>query len=74
MQLEKLSLSELAFNTEAPFQEVLGTPDNFSVEYFMWVNLSYPPGLHDDHHDFRLALTKDIVEEEVLGDYQLYVK
>ena len=37
----------------------------------MEVDLSYPPGLHDDQRDFPLAPTKDIVEEEWLGEYQL---
>ena len=64
MQLEKLPLSEFAFNTEVTFQEVLDTPDNASVGYFVEVNLSYPPGLHDDHRDSPLAPTKDIVVEE----------
>ena len=74
MQLEKLPLSEFAFNTEVTIQEVLDTPDNASVGYFVEVDLSYPPGLHDDHRDFPLAPTKDIVEEEWLGEYQVNLK
>ena len=52
MQLEKFPFSEFAFNTEVTIQEVLDTPDNASVGYFVEVDLSYPPGLHDDHWDF----------------------
>ena len=58
MQLEKLPLSEFAFNTEVTIREVLDTPDNASVGYFVEVELSYPPGLHDDHRDFPLPLPR----------------
>ena len=71
MQPEKLPLSEFAFNTKITIQEVLDTPDNAFVGFFVEVDLSYPPGLHDDHRDFPLAPAKDIVEEERLGEYQL---
>ena len=74
MQLEKLPLSEFAFITEVTIQEVLDTPDNASVGYFVEVDLSYPPGLHDDHRNFPMAPTKDIVEEVWLGEYQLNFK
>ena len=37
----------------------------------MEVDLSYPPGCYDDHRDFSLAPTKDIVEEDWLREYQL---
>ena len=72
MQLEKLPLSEFAFNTEITIQEVPDTPDN--ARYFAEVDLSYPPGLHYDLRDFPLAPTKDIVEEEWLGENQLNLK
>ena len=74
IQLEKLPLSEFAFNTEVTIQQVLDTPDIASVGYFVEVDISYPPGLHDDHRNFPLALTMDIVEEEWLGEYQLNLK
>ena len=74
MQMKNSPLSEFAFNTEVTIQEVLDTPDNASVGYFVEVDLSYPPGLHDDHRDFPLAPTKYIVEEEWLGEYQLISK
>ena len=74
MQLEKLPLSEFEFNKEITIQEVLDTHDNASVGYFVEVEISYPPGLQDDHQDFPLAPTKDIVEEEWLGEHQLSLK
>ena len=42
--------------------------------YFVEFDLSNPPGLHDDHRDLPLAPTKDIVEEEWLGEFQLNTK
>ena len=45
------------FNTEVNFQEVLHTPDNPSVEYFVDVDISYPWVLNEDHRDFPLAST-----------------
>ena len=74
MQLEKLPLSEFAFNTEVAIQEILDTPDNASVGYFVEVDLSYPPGFHDDHRDLPLVPTKNIVEEEWFEEYQLNLK
>ena len=66
MQLVKLPPSESAFNIDVTIQEVLDIPDNASVGYFVEIDLSYPPGLHDDQLDIPLAPTKDIVEEELL--------
>ena len=71
MQLEKLPLAEFAFNTEIPIQEILDTADEANIGYFVEVDLFYPPGLHDEHCDFPLAPTKDVVEDEWLSDYQI---
>ena len=74
MQLEKLPLADLTFNTEIQIQEILDTADNASIGYFVEVDLSYPPSLHDEHRDFPLAPTKDVVEDEWLSDYQIELK
>ena len=70
MQLEKLPLSEFAFKTKVTFQEVLDTPDNASMGYFVEVDPSHPQGLHDHNHYFSLSATKDILAEECLREYQ----
>ena len=63
MQLEKLPLADFTFNTEIQIQEILDTADDASIGYFVEVDLSYPPSLHDEHRDFPLAPTKDVVED-----------
>ena len=74
MQLEKLPLAEFAFNTDIQLQEILDTADDASIGYFVEVDISYPPSLHDEHRDFPLAPTKDVVEDEWLSDYQIELK
>ena len=56
--LKNSPLSEFAFNTEVTIQEVLDTPDNASVGYFVEVDLSYPLRLHDDRRDFPWPLPR----------------
>ena len=74
MQLEKLPLADFAFNTDIQLQEILDTADDASIGYFVEVDISYPPSLHDEHRDFPLAPTKDVVEDEWLSDYQIELK
>ena len=74
MQLEKLPVAEFAFNTEIPIQEILDTADDASIEYFVEVDLYYPPSLHYKHRDFPLALIKYVVKREWLSDYQIESK
>ena len=74
MQLERLLLAEFAFNTDIQLQEILDTADDASIGYFVEVDISYPPSLHDEHRDFPLAPTKDVVEDEWLSDYQIELK
>ena len=74
MQLEKLPVADFAFNTEIPIQEILDTADDASIKYFVEVSLSYQSSLHDEHCNFPLAPTKDVVENEWLSNYQTEVK
>ena len=74
MQLEKLPLSEYAFKTEVIFQEVLDTPDNANMGYFVKFDPSHPQGLHDDQRYLSLPTTKDIIEEEWLREYEPTLK
>ena len=58
MQTEKVPLTDFTFNTDIQNQEILDTADEASIGYFVEVDLSYPPSLHDEHRDFPLAPTK----------------
>ena len=74
MQMDKLPVGEFAFNVEITLNEIVNTPNDASVGYFLEVDLNYPVHLHDDHRDFPLAPTKEIVQDEWLGEYQLELK
>ena len=74
MQLKNLPVADFAFNSEIPVQEILDTADDASIGYFAEVDLSYPPSLHDEHRDFPLAPTKDLVEDGCLSDYHIELK
>ena len=74
MQLEKLPVADFAFNTEIPAQEISDTTHDAGIEYFVEVDLSYPLTPHDEHRNFLLAPTKDAVEDEWLGNYQIELK
>ena len=41
---------------------------------FVEVDLNYPVHLHDDHRDFPLAPTKEIIQDDWLGEHQLELK
>ena len=74
MQLEKLPVADFAFNKEIPIQKILDIADDASIGYFVEVNLFCPLIRHDEHRDFPLAPTKDVVEDEWLSDYQIELK
>ena len=74
MQIEKLPVADFAFNTEIQIQEILDDADDASIRYFVEVDLSYRPSLHDEHLDFPLAPTKDVLEDQCLSDYQIELK
>ena len=74
MQLDKLPIADYILRSDIPLSEILNTPDDAQVGYFVEVDLSYPNHLHDDHRDFPLAPTKDFVEDAWLSDYQIELK
>ena len=74
IQMDRLPVGEFAYNVEITLNEILNTPNDASVGYFLEVDLNYPVHLHDDHRDFPLAPTKEIVQDELLGEYQLELK
>ena len=74
MQMDMLTLGEFAFNVEITLNQILNTPKDASVVYFLEVDLNYPVHLHDDHRDFPLTPTKEIVQDEWLGEYQPELK
>ena len=74
MQMDMLPVVEFAFNVEITLNEILNTPNEASVGYFLEVDLNYPVHLQDDHLDFSLAPTKEIVQDEWLGEHQLELK
>ena len=74
MQIEKVPVADFMFNTEIQIQEILDNADDASIRYFVEVDLSYPPSLHDEHLDFPLAPRKDVLEDECWSDYQIELK
>ena len=74
MQQDKLPIADYILRSDIPLSEILNTPDDAQVGYFVEVDLSYPTHLHDDHRDFPLAPTKDFVEDAWLSDYQIELK
>ena len=74
MQMDMLPVGEFAFNVEITLNETLNTPNDASVCLFFEVDLNYPVHLHDDHRDFPLAPTKEIVQDDRLGEYRLELK
>ena len=73
MQMDMLPVGEFAFNVVIALNEILNTPNDASVGYSLEVDLNYPVHLHDDR-DFPLAPTKEIVQDDLLGEYQLELK
>ena len=47
--MDMLPVGEFAFNVEITLNEILNTPNDASVGFFLEVDLSYPVDLHDDH-------------------------
>ena len=60
MQIDMLPVGEFAFNVEITLNEIVSTPNDASVGYFLEVDLNYPVHLHDDHRDFPFAPTKKL--------------
>ena len=70
----KLPVGEVAFNVENNLNEILKKPNGASVGYFLEVDLNYTVHLNDNHLDFPIAPTKEIVQGDWLGEYQLELK
>ena len=73
-QLDKLPNADYILRSHITLSEILNTPDDAQGGYFVEVDLSYTTYLHDDQRDFRLAPTKDFVEDAWLSDYQIELK
>ena len=69
--MEMLPVGESAFNVEITFNEILNTPNDASVGYFLEVDLNYPVHLHDDHRDFPLPLLKKLFKMIVWANINL---
>ncbi len=54
-----------------PLDQILSTPADSAVGYYVEVDLRYPQNLHDIHNDFPLAPEKRVVEAKWLSSYQL---
>ena len=76
MQLEKHKqpIAAFAYITEILNKGVLDFAEDARIGYFLEIDVSYPPSLHDDHSYIPLAPTKDVVEDEWLCDYQIKLK
>ena len=61
-----------SFTTESDISigEILDTADDAPFGYIVNVDLLYPDAMHDDHQDFPLAPSKEIVDKDWLSDYQ----
>ena len=74
MQNEKLPQSDFTLNSDITLADILNCPDDNPVGYFVEVDLHYPARLHNYHQDFHLALSKNIVEDDWLSDYQVNLR
>ena len=73
-QNEKLPQTDFTLNSDITLAEILNSPDDNPVGYFVEVDLHYPASLHDYHQDFPLAPSKNIVEDDWLIDYQVNLR
>ncbi len=51
-------------------EQILSTPADSAVGFYVEVDLRYPEDLHDIHNDFPLAPEKRVVETKWLSSYQ----
>ena len=61
MKMDQLPVGEFAFNVENTINEILNTPNDASVGYFLEVDSNYPVYFHEDRRDFPVAPTKEII-------------
>ena len=71
MEKFPLPLNNFQFNETITIEEILSTDNNSNTGYIVEVDLDYPWELHDQHADFPLAPTKEIVQEEWMSRVQL---
>lgn len=58
---------------ELNIEQIMSTPDDGDIGYFVQVTLTYPHELHDRHSDFPLAPTHDKIHKTKLSPYAKYV-
>ena len=68
MQME-MPLGGYQWCPEITLNEILSTPNDSPVGYFVEVDLVYPPGIHDSHNDLPLAPEKLKIPKEWKSDY-----
>ena len=73
MQHSHLPLSDFTFVDSVSLDQILATPHNSSTGYILEVDLSYPDHLHDSHQDFPLAPEKQVIDKDLLSDFQLQI-
>ena len=74
MQTEPLPCRNYSFNEEISLEEVLATPQDSKIGYFLEVDLLYPQSIHNAHSDFPCAPEKQTVPDSWLSEYQLEIK
>ena len=74
MQNDKLPLSDFTLNSDITLAEILNSPDDNLVVYFAEVDLHYPASQHNYHQDFHHVLSKNIVEDDWLSNYQVNLR
>ena len=57
------------WNTSITLQELLDTPTDSPLGYFVEVDFLYPKHLHDAHNGLPLAPEKKIIQQSWLSDY-----
>ena len=67
--LMEMPLGGYQWCPEITLNEILSTPNDSPVGYFVEVDLVYPPGIHDSHNDLPLAPEKLKIPKEWKSDY-----
>lgn len=66
---QTLPLDNYQWNETVTLQEILDTSDNSEVGFFVEVDITYPPSLHDAHNDLPLAPEKLTIHNDWLSPY-----
>lgn len=70
MQHYSLPLNNFAIIFDVTLPEILATPKDATHGYILEVDLVYPHELHEEHKDFPLAPSKEVIDVCLLSTFQ----